>query len=208
MIDLDLVFSVVLSIAVIGLLIAGIRAVLPNREPCTSATCHNVAPVALAWSGDQEAISITYATCGSESVQNVAVSNAGEGDILWMIQTDRPTTRDVFVLGEAVQPYSEIVDLADPLSGRYTVTVQADRLHTAVFHTREVPEEGVLFNGIPMSDEEWRAEARRLGDCVFWKVSSGTERAFLLTFGILIVAGTASAVAARRAIANRASATR
>lgn len=200
LLDREVLLSVAFGIAVLLLVGAGVRAILPDREPCAPDKCHNIAPIALAWSGERDAVALTYATCGSEHVQSVNVADAVSGELLWAAETDRATTRDVFVLGEVAQPYVELVRLTAPLSGRYTVSVQADEFHSTVFHTRELPDDGVLFNGVQMAEAEWLGNARNLGDCVFWSSTSGTTRTALLTIGILILAGGVAAWSAQRSI--------
>lgn len=200
LIDKEMLLSVAFGIAILLLVGAGIRAILPDREPCSPETCSNVAPIALAWSGEKEAVALTYATCGAEHVQSLNVAHAVSGELLWAAQTDRATTKDVFVVGEVSQPYEELIKLDAPLDGRYTVSVQADDFHSTVFHTREIPDEGVLFNGVQYTEEAWWSEARNLGDCVFWRTTAGTTRTALLSLAILFLAGGAAAWTAHRSI--------
>lgn len=191
----------VVAIAFLALALFGLSAVLPDGDDCEGSRCRGLAPVAIFAASRSEDVAIEYLTCGTEYVRSVAVSNAVTDELLWTIQSERPTNRTTFVIGATPPaPYQELVPLEDQLSGRYTVSVLTERSHDAVFHTRDVPVEGVLYQGTAMDESEWKSQARQFGDCPFWNDSSGIGQTPKIAFGLLLVALISAALLASGAI--------
>ena len=204
LIDPETVIRSTVAIALLGLALLGVNALLPNGDDCRGTECQGIAPIALYATTGGEGVAIEYLPCGTEYVQSITLADAASGDVLWTIQTNRATTREVFALGaSAPAPYQEIVPFQDDLTGRYTVSILADRSHETVFHTRDIPADGVLYQGIPMEADEWQARARTFGDCPFWNDVAGTGRAPWLALGLGLIAAAMAAGWAATSIKQR-----
>jgi hypothetical protein len=132
-----------------GLLWITGSAILSSREP----EVPQPSRIALARTEDGAAIRVLVEGCDALTVRRVSVLLGTEP--VWEVRGLAPPARTAFVVGQAADPLTVTVSLAEPLATdvRYTVEVESDRVEAAAFTPRQVPPVGVLHDGLERTTE-------------------------------------------------------
>jgi hypothetical protein len=144
-------------------------------------------------------ITLKLVPCPGDQVTRVSLRDTQAGVTLWEATTAFPQERFVFVVGQAPEPFVELVELPEtlPRGALLEATIRTNQNHTTTFRAADLLPDLWWYQGDYATTEGFEDAVAAAGLC---GTVSGDGLNLIALFGFLLAAGAGAWLVARRVV--------